>query len=87
MKNNRNEIILYALLGTVPVIWFGLLLAPYSSDGLAYIISHISDIFEDPYHIEFTKDSIKTVLFFLLFYAFGIGVYLSSRKNYSGVNW
>ena len=82
MKNNRNEIILYALLGTVPVIWFGLLLAPYSSDGLAYIISHISDIFEDPYHIEFTKDSIKTVLLFLLFYAFGIGVYLSSRKNY-----
>ena len=82
MKNGRNEIIIFASAGAVPVIWLGLLFAPYSNDGIVYIISHVNDIFDDPYHIQFTGDSIRTVLLFLLIYAFGIGVYWSSRKNY-----
>ncbi len=77
-----KEIVISATIGAIPVIWLGLLLAPYSNDGIVYIISHVNDIFDDPLHIQFTGDSIRMVLLFLLIYAFGIGVYMSSRKNY-----
>ena len=36
----------------------------------------------NPFHITVCEDSVKTVLLFLLAYEMGIGIYLSTRKNY-----
>ena len=37
---------------------------------------------DDPFHIEICEDSLKTVLIFLLCYGLGIGIWLSSDRNY-----
>ncbi len=37
---------------------------------------------ENPFSITVCEDSVKTVLIFLLAYGMGIGIYLSTRKNY-----
>ena len=80
-REKTSDLILYALVGAIPVIWIGLILASYSNEGIVYIISHIDDIFSDPFDIRLNESSIRTVLLLLLAYAMGIGIYLSSRKN------
>ena len=46
------------------------------------IIEKFPIAINQPFHIDFCKDSIKTVLIFLGAYALGIGIYLSTRRNY-----
>lgn len=80
-KLSKRYIILYVL-GLIPVIWFSLLIAPYAKDGLAGIIQNFSSVTENPFHISFCDDSLKTVLIFICAYALGIDIYLSNEKNY-----
>ena len=70
------------MVGIVPVMWFALLTAPYVSGGLPEIIQELPKAINHPFHIKFCKDSVKTVLIFLLCYVMGIGIYLSTKKNY-----
>ena len=81
-REKDSDLILISIAGAIPVIWFGLLIAPYSNEGILSIISHMNDVLEKPYDIQVNGSSIRTVLLLLLIYAFGIGVYLSSRKNF-----
>lgn len=80
-KFSKTNIILYAL-GIIPVVWLGLVIAPYVSDGLIGIVKNFSAIMENPMHISFCGDSVKAVLICILAYALGIGIYLSTDKNY-----
>ncbi len=80
-KFSKTNIILYAL-GIVPVIWLSLLIAPYTPDGIVGIVKNFSAIMDNPFHISFCEDSLKTVLVLLCVYALGIGIYLSTDKNY-----
>ncbi|MBE5956252.1 MAG: type IV secretory system conjugative DNA transfer family protein [Lachnospiraceae bacterium] len=70
------------LCGIIPVVWLALLIAPHISGGLMEIIEKFPIAINQPFHIDFCKDSIKTVLIFLGAYALGIGIYLSTRRNY-----
>ena len=72
---------LYAL-GLVPVIWFALLIAPAVSGGLSEIVSALPAAMNHPFQIVWCEDSVKTVLLFIAAYGLGIGIYLSSRRNY-----
>ena len=72
---------LYAL-GLVPVIWFALLIAPAISGGLSEIVSALPAAMNHPFKIVWCEDSVKTVLIFIAAYGLGIGIYLSSRRNY-----
>ena len=72
---------LYAL-GLVPVIWFALLIAPAISGGLSEIVNALPAAMNDPFKIVWCEDSVKTVLIFIAAYGLGIGIYLSSRRNY-----
>ncbi len=81
-EDTKNTIITFSIIGIIPVIWIALLLAPYLNDGLVGIINNISKITENPFNIKLCENSLKTVFFFLLAYGLGIGVYLSTRKNY-----
>ena len=70
------------LLGIIPIIWLGLRLAPAVSGGLPEIIIQFPEAMNDPFHITICEDSVKTVLIFLCVYGLGIGIYLSTRRNY-----
>ena len=80
-KTSRPRLALY-LCGTIPVIWLALLLAPYMGGGLAGLVQGGGAALADPLHIVLCEDSVKTVLIFLLLYGLGIGVYLSTDRNY-----
>ena len=79
---DRREILTAALIGIIPVIWLGLAAAPFTQEGLFGAISHMEEIFRSPWHIRIVEDSMKTVLLFLIAYAMGIGIFLSTRRNY-----
>jgi len=81
-QDDRQSAWVLAVFGTVPVVWLGLLTAPYLSGGLMEIIQELPKAMNQPFHIEICKDSIKTVLIFLIAYVLGIGIYLSTRRNY-----
>ena len=80
--NDLESLLIATLIGIVPVIWLALLFAPYINSGLPNIIENLGVILEDPYHIEFCKDSVKTVLILLMCYLLAIGIYFSSQRNY-----
>lgn len=78
---SKENLILYAL-GILPTIWFALLVAPFADGGITEIIQNLSEAFDNPFNIVFCENSIKTVLIFLIAYALGILIYVSSEKNY-----
>ncbi len=84
MKNasDRQTIIILCICGVIPVVWLSLLIAPSVSGGLAEILQGLPPALNDPFHIVWMKDSLKTVLLFLCAYGMGIGIYLSTRRNY-----
>ena len=83
MKNDdeQNSLML-VVIGIIPVIWFALLVAPYLSSGLMGILEGVPGAMNHPFSIQLCGDSVKTVLIFLLSYAMGIGIYISTRKHY-----
>lgn len=80
-NDRKTEIVLFCL-GGIVIIWLSLLIAPYISGGLVEIINNLPQKMNTPFEIEFCKNSIKSILIFLLIYLLGIGVYLSTRRNY-----
>ena len=80
--NDRKTEIILSVLGVIPVVWLALLIAPAVDGGLPTILPKVLSVFNDPFHIEFCEDSVKTVLVLLLCYGMGIGIYFSTRRNY-----
>ena len=80
-NDRKTEIVLFCL-GGIVIIWLSLLIAPYINGGLVEIINNLPQKMNTPFEIEFCKNSIKSILIFLLIYLLGIGVYLSTKRNY-----
>lgn len=80
-NDRKTEIVLFCL-GGIVIIWLSLLIAPYINGGLVEIINNLPQKMNTLFEIEFCKNSIKSILIFLLIYLLGIGVYLSTRRNY-----
>ena len=80
MKNKNNKV-LY-LLGVIPTIWIALLISPSIHGGLPTIIKDFPKAMENPFSIDFCHDSIKTTFIFVVAYLLGIGIYISTKKNY-----
>ena len=80
-KFSQQNILLYCL-GTIPVIWLALLIAPFMEDGLPGLIRNFGAAMSRPFHITLCEDSLKTVLILLLCYGIAIGIYLSTQRNY-----
>lgn len=81
-QDDRQSAIILSVIGIIPVVWLALLIAPSVGGGLPEILSKLLTVFNNPFHIEFCEDSLKTVLVLFLCYGFGIGIYFSTRKNY-----
>ena len=80
--NDKKTVLILSVIGIVPVVWIALCVAPYAKGGLVEMLSSLSKTFENPLNIKLCEDSLKTVLIFLAAYIVGIGIYLSTRKNY-----
>ena len=83
MRNDDNKTsLILSLCGILPVVWLALLTAPYVSGGIVEIVNGLSVAMSNPFSITVCEDSVKTVLLFLLAYGMGIGIFLSTRRNY-----
>lgn len=78
---DKSDIVLI-ILGGIIIIWFALLVAPCMSGGLLEIIEKLPQKLNTPFNIEICENSLKTILIFLIAYILGIGIYVSTRKNY-----
>ena len=81
MKESKDQKILF-IIGLIPVIWIALLIAPSINGGLPTIIKDFPKTMENPFSIVLCSNSIKTILIFVVAYILGIGVYLSTKRNY-----
>ena len=82
MKHGETKTMLMLYLAfSFPVMYLALAAAPYLGEGLGSMLQGMMLALEKP-NIVFCKDSLKTVLLFLLVYAGSIGVYISMQKNY-----
>ena len=81
-QDDKQTAIILSVIGIIPVVWLALLIAPSVGGGLPEILPKLMTVFNNPFHIEFCEDSLKTVLVLLLCYGFGIGIYFSTRRNY-----
>ena len=80
-KFSKQNILLYCL-GTIPVVWLALRIAPFMEDGLPGLIRNFGAAMSRPFHITLCEDSLKTILVLLLCYGLAIGIYLSTQRNY-----
>ena len=80
--NDRQAAVILSLIGIIPVVWLGLLIAPSVKGGLPEILTSLMNAMNAPFHIELCEDSVKAVLVLLLCYGMGVGIYFSTRRNY-----
>lgn len=82
MKKDRTDE--YIVLGIliIPVLWGALLFAPCMHEGLFNAFSKFTEAMNYPFQITWCEDTPRTIILFLLIYLMGIGIYLSSIKNY-----
>ena len=80
-KLSHDNIPLYVF-GFVITVWLALLTAPFVSGGLMRIISGLPTALANPFKITLCKDSIKTVLVFVIGYGLAVAIYLTDEKNY-----
>lgn len=77
----KNEYVFLGLL-LIPTIWVALLIAPYMDKGLINAIPNLNEALNHPFQIQWTNSTLKTIDIFLIIYVLGVGMYLSSAKNY-----
>ena len=86
-RDNPKDVLFMAAFGVVPVVWLGLIISPALSGGqglasqLPELIPRLTAALNDPLHIEWCEDSLKTVLFFIAAYTMAIGIYIATRRN------
>ena len=80
--NDRQAAVILSLIGVIPVVWLGLLIAPSVKGGLPEILTSLLNAMNAPFHIELCEDSVKAVLVLLFCYGMGVGIYFSTRRNY-----
>ena len=80
-KFSQQNILLYCL-GTIPVVWLALRMAPFMEDGLPGLIKNFGAAMSRPFYITLCGNSLKTILVLLLCYGLAIGIYLSTQRNY-----
>ena len=81
-KLSRTNLILYSF-GLIPVVWLGLLVAPaITNGGIIELVKNLGNVFNNPFSINICEGSLKTVLIFIFAYILGIGIYISTARNY-----
>ena len=82
MKDRKQDDYIFLGLLIIPVIWFAILIAPYSSGGLIYSLPYISEAINHPFSFSWCDNTPRMIMIFILIYSIGVMVYLSTMKNY-----
>lgn len=82
MNADKKDGLIIALAGIIPVTWLALKIAPYTDQPLIEILAEFDKVLAEPFRIQLTMNSLRTVLILNLCYAMGIFIYLSMQKNY-----
>ena len=82
MKDAKKEEFIFLGLLIIPIIWMAILIAPYMDQGLIYALPHFSEALNHPFDLQWSAYTFKTITIILIAYVLGIGIYLSSPKNY-----
>lgn len=82
MRDAKKDEYVFLGLLLIPTIWFALLIAPYMDNGLINAIPYLNEALNHPFQIQWTNSTLKTIGIFLIIYVLGVGMYLSSSKNY-----
>ena len=82
MRDAKKDEYVFLGLLLIPTIWFALLIAPYMDKGLINAIPYLNEALNHPFQIQWTNSTLKTIDIFLIIYVLGVGMYLSSAKNY-----
>ena len=80
-KTTQSYFILYVVF-LIPVVWAALLTAPSLSGGLPEILANLTVAMNNPFDIHWVDNTPKCILLFIAAYGMGIGVYLSTKRNY-----
>ena len=81
MERGRKETTVFLFFLCLPVIWFGLIIAPYTYHGILSGLPDIAEAMNHPFRITLCGNSIKTVLTLLLLYGMAAALFLSTKKN------
>lgn len=81
MAQGKKELKVFLLFLCIPVIWLGLLIAPYTDKGIIKALPDITEALNHPFRIGFSQNTVKTVLILLLLYGMAAALFLSSQKN------
>ena len=68
--------------GGIPVMWLALKVAPYADSSLMDLLLNTDKVLSEPLKVEWCENSLRTVIIFFIFYAMGIGIVYSMKKNY-----
>ena len=82
MRDAKKDEYVFLGLLLIPTIWVALLIAPYMDKGLINAIPYLNVALNHPFQIQWTDSTLKTIGIFLIIYVLGVGIYLSSSKNY-----
>lgn len=82
MRDAKKEEFIFLGLLIIPIIWLAILIAPYMDQGLMYALPHFSEAINHPFNLQWSDYTFKTITIFMIAYLLGIGIYLSSPKNY-----
>lgn len=82
MKDAKKEEFIFLGLLIIPITWLAILIAPYMDQGLIYALPHFSEALNHPFDLQWSAYTFKTITIFMIAYLLGIGIYLSSPKNY-----
>ena len=82
MNNNDESSKYIYILGLIPTIWIALLIAPSINGGLPQIIKDFPTLMENPFNIVYCNKTLITIVIFIIAYILGIGIYISTKKNY-----
>jgi len=80
--NSVTSQLLLVAVFLLPVIWLALQAAPALSGGLPALLLQLSEAMEHPFRIHWVANTPRSLFVFMLAYAFCIGVYVSSLRNY-----
>ncbi len=79
-NRKKEDLILFGIL-LLPTVWFALLLAPCLGGNLFSVLKQLAERIQEPWHIEWCENSIRSLLLCLLLYGFGGIVYFGTRPN------
>lgn len=89
--NTNDKVFLLVLL--IPIVWLGLLIAPYIDHGIMGVITNFSYVMDHPFQIRIVDNTLKSLFLCLVVYLICCGVYLSTRMNkrpkeeYGSASW